>query len=437
MSEPPAESTSLQGVVRHSARRVCAIAVVLVLIGVVLGVGATVLAYRAAQDRKDDKDRGPDVYTKLHLSRERGGIPFPERPLADAEFDGFRQAQVSHLRGRPVLHAALRDKRLKRLPSAPWGDEEPVAWLEAHLRVDFPEGPEVMRVGLDGDNPEALKALVNAVVDAYLEEYNTDLTTRREERIKKLETIRDNYKRLVDGLRKKRDELNKLVGLNEPKAIAERQSLREGRLSFLRSESIKADAELRKLKLQAKLDADRPPDAPPPEVPDELVEASVSEDKQVVQKLTELDRLEADLAGVRKQINDEKHPRIVNLKSAVAAKQKDLDAAKERLRPVYKQKLLEKARGNIKIHPALMDEQIAYYEEYKKILANLLADLEEEEEEANHIIVFRDGKNDLTQAEKRLELVNGEIDKAKVEKDAPPRVKKAGGGETVVNPKKK
>jgi capsular exopolysaccharide synthesis family protein len=80
-----------------------------------------------------------------------------------------------------------------------------------------------------------------------------------------------------------------------------------------------------------------------------------------------------------------------------------------------------------------MTEQIAYYDEYTKILAKSLVDAEnEKKEEAGRIGGFEDGKSDLTQAEKRLELVNNEIDKAKVEKEAPDRVRKAGGGETVV-----
>jgi hypothetical protein len=317
-------------------------AAALVLVGVALGTGATYLALRPPR-----KEARFTAYAKLLVQQDEGHVLFAEPPVTDGQFDRFVRTQVALLRDRSVLYAALRDKRVRPLNlEAEAKNLPPVEWLEKALKVDLPEGPEIMRVSLDGDDPEIPKALVAAVVDAYLEENANDQTTRREERIKKLETIRDNYKRLVDALRRKQNELNKVVGLNADTANAGRQALREKRLEQIRTELVKVEADLRKLQLERKLAA---------------------------------------------------------------------------------------AREGAKSQLAMLNEQITFYEEYTRILANLLADLEKEKkDEASHIIGFEDGKKDLEQAEARLAVVNNEIDKVKVEKDARPRVRKAGGGEVVV-----
>jgi hypothetical protein len=351
MSEPAApppaddhvvEPAVLNKSIRRSARHLYGMAAALVLGGAALGAGATYLTLRPAH-----KEAHYTAYVKLFIQRDPEQLLSREPRLTDAQFDSLVRTQVALLRDRAVLYAALRDKRVKPLNLEAEARNIPVVeWLEKGLKVDFPEGPEIMRVSLDGDDPEVPKALVAAVVDAYLEEYSNDLTQRREERIKKLEGIRDNYKRLVDGLRKKRDELNKLVGLNADKAIAGRQALREKRVERVQTDLVKADADLRRLEIERKL---------------------------------------------------------------------------------------AEAREGEKSRLAMLDEQITFNRELKRTLEDTLAQLEKaKNDEASHIIGFDDGKKDLEHAEERLAVVNTEIDKAKVEKEAPSRVQKMGGGEVVV-----
>ena len=47
--------------------------------------------------------------------------------------------------------------------------DEPVDWLLENLEVQFPQETEVLEISLDGDRPDELWKVVNAVKQAYLD----------------------------------------------------------------------------------------------------------------------------------------------------------------------------------------------------------------------------------------------------------------------------
>jgi Mrp family chromosome partitioning ATPase/capsular polysaccharide biosynthesis protein len=48
--------------------------------------------------------------------------------------------------------------------------EDPITWLEQELKVEVPENSMVIKISLSGDSPEELRAIVDAVREAYLHE---------------------------------------------------------------------------------------------------------------------------------------------------------------------------------------------------------------------------------------------------------------------------
>ena len=131
--------------------------------------------------RKMDADRGPLVSALLLVSRTQvRNFPEPQPAPADpVEFEDFKRTQAALIRSRLVLNAALNMKGVGQQPTVK-AQADPIGWLAAHVRVDFPDNGEVMRVGLDGDDVEELKVLVNAVTDAYFQEVvNKTLAARR------------------------------------------------------------------------------------------------------------------------------------------------------------------------------------------------------------------------------------------------------------------
>lgn len=97
-------------------------------------------------------------------STEREGLP---------EFDAYKATQEQLVKSQYVLNAALRDQKVRGLPTIQREEKRrrAVSWLTSQLRVSFPgRDSEVMTVSVTGPDPKEAATLVNAVVGAYMRE---------------------------------------------------------------------------------------------------------------------------------------------------------------------------------------------------------------------------------------------------------------------------
>ena len=130
------------------------------------------------------------------------------------EFEIFRDTQQSLVKSRFVIMAALRDPRLKNLACIAREDAKhnAIAWLTDEIRVEFPtKSAGIMLVSATEPSAKDSAALVNAVVDAYMNEVvNRDHQVRRD-RLNELQHIsasteievrtkREQLKRELDSL---------------------------------------------------------------------------------------------------------------------------------------------------------------------------------------------------------------------------------------------
>lgn len=135
-----------------------------------------------------------------------------EHPQA---FEIEKQTQASLLRSPFVIAAALRKHGISQLPlvrDKRWigKRENPVAWLERQIKVEFAEGSELMTMSMsapDHQKDQLIKVL-NAVKDAYMREIVfAEQNAQRE----KLEKLREESKLLT---RKMTDQLNTISDLS-------------------------------------------------------------------------------------------------------------------------------------------------------------------------------------------------------------------------------
>jgi hypothetical protein len=223
---------------------------VVALLVVLAFAGGVVVGPRVARDVVTPppaaEPEGPRVAAKLFIPARPFGL-LPRDPasesLAPAALN--RETQAEWVRSRVVLSAALRPPEVARL-GVVRAHADPIDWLAAALRVDFPS-PEVMRVGLDGDDTEGLRVLLGAVVNAYLERVTSKVTTERAERLRRLNEIAAEW---GDALRRKKDALARLRGEGEAAAqslLDCRRELRRVRLALAAEESGKGDPAREKL----------------------------------------------------------------------------------------------------------------------------------------------------------------------------------------------
>src|SRR5262249_46460841 len=154
-------------------------------------------------------------------------------------------------------NAALSDKELGVTNLSVLRDKPyPIDWLESEIKVDNSVAPEIMRISMDGDQPEDLSLIMKAVTKSYMRDVvngERDDRLRRRDDLKKIHTNFDN------GLQAKRTELKTLakrLGSGDSQSMPlihvfslEQLSTAKKNLMQCRSDQqrIKAELEARKL----------------------------------------------------------------------------------------------------------------------------------------------------------------------------------------------
>lgn len=106
-----------------------------------------------------------------------------------------------------VLNAALRKEDVSSLPVVV-GQTDPVDWLQEYLEVAFPADSEIMQVTFKTRDPEYCKKIVNAIVDAYLNEVVLNERNAKLQRLYNLERV---YSEAETKLQSKRNELKSMA----------------------------------------------------------------------------------------------------------------------------------------------------------------------------------------------------------------------------------
>jgi polysaccharide biosynthesis transport protein len=369
------------------------------------------------------------AYLRLYMPKKIEGLLYPH-PEEVAEFVAFQQTQMALMKGRHVLNKALDNPKVKALKlEAVTKTITPIDWLEKEIRVTTPDGPELPRITMTGDNPEQLKVLVEAVADAYLTEIAGLQKRRRKDRIEKLNEIKVISRRGLDTLVKARNELAEAIGSGDNKVIALKQEMAQKQLSLAQAELLKVDADLRRMDLEAK--TYEKSENGSVEIPDKLIDAYI--EKDLVKEMAIRDQLEARLAATRRVLDNEQHPQILSQLEEIAAHKKALAARKKELQPQYKEQLLEKAQNDAQARLINLKEQVRFYKDYRKILDSEIERLLKDGRIlTKNSLVIEGYTGDMKMAEASVARVMTEIDKATVEQEAPSRVTRLQSEEVVV-----
>jgi capsular exopolysaccharide synthesis family protein len=215
-----------------------------------------------------------DHYTAVALlqisANEQQLVPQNDRGAAAGTFEIYKGTQQQFITSDNVLIAALRPPEIANLDIVQQQDD-PVRWLAKNLKVDLPLNTEIMKVSLTGTQPEQVKSVVQAVVDAYMKVAVGDERDRQRARLSELDKL---YKEKEEESRSKRTELKTLadqLGTGDSGALALKQQIAlqqygesRNELSRLRTELQKAKADLQVLKIVSAASRGKPAVKPEP-----------------------------------------------------------------------------------------------------------------------------------------------------------------------------
>ena len=136
----------------------------------------------------EEREADATVFKAESLLIVRPSAPLMGAPgtRSAAEDRAYANTQRVLLKSPFILTAALRQPGVAEL-SLVKDQEEPLDWLAKSIQCAFIDDSSILRVSLSGNNPHDPKAIVDAVVEAYLKEI---AQAERTEAAKRLQTLR-------------------------------------------------------------------------------------------------------------------------------------------------------------------------------------------------------------------------------------------------------
>jgi len=139
-------------------------------------------------------------------------------------YDIYKLTQGELIKTPFVFNAALKDPNVDRLVTK-YENENKISWLEEEIRVGFPGQAEIMEVGLRLNSAENAAEIVNAVVQAYLDEVVEKEKNLRRTRLTELEQAQ---KSVEEKVRRKRNDLKNFAqsqGTSDPETLTLKQRI--------------------------------------------------------------------------------------------------------------------------------------------------------------------------------------------------------------------
>ena len=159
MSESTAEQEANAVVYMHAIRRHWLLGLVL---GIIAAGGLGAATYLLVPGYYT-----PFAFIRVALSEE--SIVFPKDRMNINDYEVFKNTQLGLIKSPYVFMAALRKKAIANL-SIVRQENDPMSWLQEELKAGYVNESEIMRVAITSKNPVEATELVNAIVDAYIDE---------------------------------------------------------------------------------------------------------------------------------------------------------------------------------------------------------------------------------------------------------------------------
>lgn len=276
------------------------------------------------------------------------------------DFPTYQKTQVALITSRMVLNAVLRDPKVAQLPTV--RDQlDALEWLEKDLKVEFPGGSTVLQISLNGDNPTDLAAVVNVVIDRYM-----DMIVDEEGRIrrKRLEDLQKVYDTEAARLKEERNALRNLslnIGTADTPTAMLKQQFDMQTLSLAQQERVGLHSRIRLAEIKVNMiEASRNSmgggnsqiafAANPPIDSDPVLQTLVTRRDEAQRKIADFERkyrktfdvaiqkTRGELATLKKAISDRRNDLLTRGPTPVAEGpqavegKSELDAARDELR---------------------------------------------------------------------------------------------------------
>jgi len=135
------------------------------------------------------------------------------------QWEIIQRTQLAFLKSVGVLHAALSDPQVAKLPLVT-SQAEPVAWLKGELHVEFQQNSEILIIGLTSPSNQVGEArtLLSAVISAYLQFANAAEHQQLQTKVQNQQAEYDSLHSQIEEMSKRIASLRSQRGADDPEA---------------------------------------------------------------------------------------------------------------------------------------------------------------------------------------------------------------------------
>jgi succinoglycan biosynthesis transport protein ExoP len=361
----------------------------------------------------------------VHIAaKPEGGLP--GRVQDPNDFANFQRTQLTVVKSQLVLNAALRNPHVLALEIV-HEQAAPMEWLMQELEVDFSMGPEVLKIAMKGEDGDALKVLVNAVMHAYLTEFINHQEVKRAERLEQLKTLRTKHEKVVHDKRAIVEAFTPKLGTGDPKVLAVWHDIKLKTLTGAKTDMLGVQSERNRLELELKgLEKSEELIKSNYAISEVALEELLQTDMLYVKQLEQVALIEEEILIVQqKAANPEQAKAVLERKGKFAEldlAQKVVERRRQELLPKFAQRLRDKARIELEVNIQRARRDLFLNGERHKLLSKVITDLAAEAEavgkESFELLLAR---ADLEEEEKIVRQLVAEIRSLGAELMSPPR----------------
>jgi hypothetical protein len=263
-----------------------------------------------------------------------------EQKLDLAEFDFYKRNLATLIKSPLVIDRVLDDKTIRDLPLIREHEANLSDWLADQIEVKFPGNVELMTIGMVSDDREQAKAIVDAVMTAFMRQVvqpeQGDRVERRDNLDKKLRVLKQ---QMLDK-RRQLYELSQQIGTSDAQTARVRYKIETDSLDTLMRSRTEAQKKISDLALKIELAKLSAKDAEKNNLPNantkalELerdlltsqLKATVAQIEAQAENIQKLEKFNGDADQLREEINQNQGV-IRAMSDELTRRNVDVDAA--------------------------------------------------------------------------------------------------------------
>lgn len=264
------------------------------------------------------------VRALIEMSPDAGVI---ERNAYDNNFEGYKKNQEVLIKTRGMLARVVKSRQVSELALIK-GQEDPAKWIEDQIQLKW-VAPDVVSVSMNGDNPDQLRIILDAVISEYVKDANTTQKKDRMDRVQLLEKAKEEIQDQIhrfEWLIQSRSKEGLTIGTEGTAALQARLQNQltqcDTRIDELTAKIREYEARIREAETRQKTIEIAP-------IPQIVLDQELEKNTSIKAMREDVDLQRASLSELMDRLNDPTSPLINSRKERLAEAERKLNIARE------------------------------------------------------------------------------------------------------------